>query len=166
MDFSLAGVSLQQGGEWLVLPAGQSLEAKTIGIPTEGWSEIAIADAKQFMIDTEKSFIREMVTFLKQDLGVRIPITASQINYHNPEIVAETCDYADIHAYWQHPRFPRRPWDPADWMIVNTPMEAMPDGDALLSRAPGGWSIVPSRCPNGISPTRMITQPVSSPSPH
>jgi hypothetical protein len=55
------------------------------------------------MADTEKGFIRELTDYLRKDLGVRVPITASQITYHGAEIVAETCDYADIHAYWEHP---------------------------------------------------------------
>ena len=69
-----------------------------------------------------------------------MPITASQITYHSAEIVAETCDYTDIHAYWQHPRFPVRPWDPVNWTIANTPMECVPDADALLNRAP--WRLL------------------------
>ena len=71
---------------------------------------------------------------------MRVPVTASQITYHGAEIVAETCDYADIHAYWQHPQFPGRPWDPANWTIRNTPMEQAPDADSLLSRAP--WRLL------------------------
>ena len=92
------------------------------------------------MADTEKGFIRELTGFLRKDLGVRVPITASQITYHGAEIVAETCDYADIHAYWQHPQFPGRPWDPVNWTIRNTPMEQAPDADSLLSRAP--WRLL------------------------
>jgi hypothetical protein len=140
VDFALAGLSLRPGGQWIVLPEGQSLETADVDIPVSGWSELAMADAQQFMVDVEKDFIREIIDFLKNDLGVRVPITASQINYHSPEIVAQTCDYADIHAYWQHPRFPRRPWDPVDWTIANTPMEASPGTDALLGRTP--WRLL------------------------
>lgn len=136
VPFTLAGVTLRAGGDWLVLPAGQSIEGHDVEIPLAGWSEPARRDVQQFMVDTEEAFIRELVAFLKHDLGVRVPITASQVNYHTPAIVAATCDYADIHAYWQHPRFPRKPWDPVDWMILNTPMERAPDADAVLARAP------------------------------
>ena len=140
VDFCLADVSLRRGGQSLVLPEGQSLEAGNVDIPAAGWSEIAMEDVRQFMVATEKAFIRDITGFLKNELGLRVPVTASQINYHSPEIVAETCDYADIHAYWQHPRFPRRPWDPVDWTIGNTPMECAPDADALLSRTP--WRLL------------------------
>jgi len=138
--FSLAGLTLSRGGDWIVMPAGQTIEAHTIEIPVAGWSEAAQRDAKRFMAETEEGFIREIVSFLKTDLGVRVPITASQITYHTPQIVAATCDFADIHAYWQHPRFPRRPWDPIDWTITNTPMERAPDADAMLARAP--WRLL------------------------
>ncbi|MCB1126598.1 MAG: carbohydrate binding domain-containing protein, partial [Verrucomicrobiae bacterium] len=140
VDFWLAGVSLRPGGEWIVLPEGQSLEAANIGIPVGGWAEPAQADVRRFMADTEAGFIREITDYLKHDLGVRVPVTASQITYHGAKIVADTCDYADIHAYWQHPRFPRRPWDAVDWNILNTPMEAAPGRDALLGRAP--WRLL------------------------
>jgi hypothetical protein len=138
--FSLAGVRLQEGGEFVVVPAGQSLEKGDVEIPASTWCEAARRDVGLFMADTEKGFIRELTDFLRKDLGVRVPITASQITYHGAEIVAETCDYADIHAYWQHPDFPGRPWDQANWTIRNTPMELAPDADSLLSRAP--WRLL------------------------
>ena len=140
VPFALAGFTLRRGGEWIVVPAGQTLEARTIEIPVRGWSEPAQRDVQWFMAETEETFIREIVEFLKKDLGVRVPITASQITYHTPAIVAATCDYADIHAYWQHPRFPRKPWDPIDWNMANTPMERSPDADAILARAP--WRLL------------------------
>lgn len=138
--FSLAAVSLQRGGRFIVVPDGQSLEQGNVEIPQSGWCEAARREAQQFMVDTEKGFIREVANFLKRDLGVRVPITASQITYHGAEIVAATCDYADIHAYWEHPHFPGRPWDPADWTIRNTPMELAPGTDSLLTRAP--WRLL------------------------
>jgi hypothetical protein len=139
-SFSLAGLRLQEGGEFIVVPAGQSLEKRDVEIPASTWCEAARRDARLFMADTEKGFIRELTDFLRKDLGVRVPITASQITYHGAEIVAETCDYADIHAYWQHPHFPGRPWDSSNWTIRNTPMELVPDADSLLSRAP--WRLL------------------------
>jgi hypothetical protein len=138
--FSLASLRLQQGGEFIVVPSGQSVEKGDVEIPASTWCEAARRDARKFMADTEEGFIRELMSFLKQDLGVRVPITASQITYHGAEIVADTCDYADIHAYWQHPHFPGRPWDPSNWTIRNTAMEEAPEADSLLSRAP--WRLL------------------------
>jgi hypothetical protein len=137
---AIAGLSLRQGGEWIVTPPGQTLESRSIDIPVAGWSEPAHRDVVRFMAETEEGFIRELIDYLKKDLGVRVPVTASQISYHPPRVVAATCDYADIHAYWEHPRFPRRQWDPADWEIKNTPMERAPGTDAILTRAP--WRLL------------------------
>lgn len=134
--WSLAGLKLQEGGELVVVPAGQSLEKRTVGIPVDGWARVALSDVRRFMADVETEFIRDMMQFLKKDLGVKVPITASQITYHGEDIVAATCDYVDIHSYWQHPSFPGKPWDPSNWRITNTPMELNPGSDALLSRAP------------------------------
>lgn len=139
-SLELAGVRLRPGGEWIVLPEGQSLESGNVDIPVRGWAEPAQEDVRRFMADTERNFIQEMMRFLKEELGVKAPRTASQITYHGPRLVAETCDYADVHAYWEHPRFPRRPWDPVDWFIPNTPMETAPGRDALTGRAP--WRLL------------------------
>lgn len=138
--FALAGLTLRRGGDWVVVPEGQGVEARSVEIPVAGWSERARADVMRFMTETERAFVQDIVDFLKKELHVRVPITASQITYHAPDIVAATCDYADIHAYWQHPRFPRKPWDPVDWNIRNTPMETAPEADAILSRAP--WRLI------------------------
>lgn len=132
--FTLAEVSLRRGAEPFHLAEGQTLEAHTVGIPVRGWPEAARADAHQFMVDTERTFLAGMVAFLKKDLGVRVPITDSQLTYNPPDVIAATCDYADIHSYWQHPHFPHKPWDPVDWTIKNTPMEAAPEG-SMIERA-------------------------------
>ena len=140
VDLALADVRLRRGGTLVVLPEGQTIERGNVELPLAGWVEEARRDVRQFMADTEKGFIREIIAYLKDDLGVRVPVTASQITYHGAEIVAETCDYADIHAYWQHPRFPGRPWDPNNWSIGNSPMARVPGRDALLRRCP--WRLL------------------------
>jgi hypothetical protein len=137
-DLWLADVRLRAGGTAFLVPPDQTLEARNIGLPP-GSSEPALADLQCFMVEVETGFIRDLVTFLKKDLGVRVPITASQINYHGAAVVAATCDYTDIHAYWQHPRFPGKPWDADNWTIGNTPMEREPANNVLFERA--SWRI-------------------------
>lgn len=134
-ELYLSQASLRRGGEWTIIPAGQSLEQGNLGIPIDGWSDKARNDVHQFMVETELAFIRDMMHFLKKDLGVRVPITASQVNYHGAKIAAATCDYIDIHSYWQPPYFPRRPWDKKDWVIGNSPLEAAEDFPRLLECA-------------------------------
>jgi len=135
VDLHLADVRLRTGGTQIVLPEGQSIEAGNVEIPVRGWVAEAAQDVRAFMVETEKDFIRDITTFLKEELGVKVPITASQITYHGAEIVAATCDYADVHGYWQHPNFPGTPWDRNNWFIQNTPMERVPGRDTVLDRA-------------------------------
>ena len=133
-DLWFAGVSLRHGGPARVLPDDQQLEARSISFPSPS-SLPAMADFKEFMVGVEEGFITDLMAFLKKDLGVKVPITASQITYHGAALVAATCDYTDIHAYWQHPHFPGRPWDPENWTIANTPMEREPVKNVLSEQA-------------------------------
>ena len=135
IDLYLADVRLRTGGTQIALPEGQSIEEGNVEIPAEGWVFEAGRDVRAFMVEVEKGFIRDITGYLKDELGVRVPITASQITYHGAEIVAETCDFADIHGYWQHPHFPNVPWDRDDWTIANSPMERVPGRDTMLDRA-------------------------------
>ncbi len=131
----IANLTLREGGIENPLREGESLEAANVDIPESGWPAGAMDDVKTFMVETEHGFIRDLVDFLKKDVGVKCPVTASQITYHTPSVLVDTCDYTDIHAYWQHPRFPGKPWDSRNWTIGNTPMEADPDRNCMFERA-------------------------------
>jgi hypothetical protein len=133
-DLWLAGVSLRRGGPERVIADDQQLEAQSISFPSPS-SAPAMADFKEFMVAVETGFITDLMAFLKKDLGVKVPITASQITYHGAPLVAATCDYTDIHAYWQHPHFPGKPWDSMNWTVANTPMEREPVKNCLSERA-------------------------------
>jgi hypothetical protein len=41
-------------------------------------------------------------------------------------------DFIDAHAYWQHPRFPGRPWDAGNWLIEQKPMTDHPEQATLF----------------------------------
>lgn len=125
------------------LAGNQSLEKGTIGVPDAGMPVAAHADMRRFLVETERSWILELKSFLQQDLGLKIPITATQVNYLNANVVSETCDYADVHNYWHHPLFPSgRDWNSEEWTVQNEPMEAFPmragwPANSLLPRT--GW---------------------------
>ena len=139
-----AAASLQEGARMKELPAGQSLAEASIGIPESGWPVQAHRDMKQFMVETEVAWTAELKAYLKQ-LGVKVPITASQINYHDQRVHDEVNDFVDLHNYWHHPMFPSGAnWSPERWTVQNEPMEARPTrsnwpANSLLMRL--GWRI-------------------------
>ncbi len=108
------------------LLAGQAPRAGTVPIPVEAGSR-QWADWLAFLAHTERAFAEEMRSFLKDELHVQAPIVCSQIDYGgliglNRE---QSMDFADSHAYWQHPDFAATGmWDPAKWTIRNSPMLA------------------------------------------
>ena len=56
----------------------------------------------EFLLDTERAYWTEMQRFLKDDLGVKAPISGTQLGFSSP-IVQSELDYIDDHAYWCHP---------------------------------------------------------------
>jgi hypothetical protein len=130
----LADVRLEKGGSFTELAPDQSIEAGNIEIPVSGWPEQAIADVHQFMVDTEVDFLKDMKAFLKDELGVKVPITGSQVKWHGPAVVAASCDYTDAHGYWSHPQFPPSGWNLKNWTVPNEPMERHPDSNGLMAR--------------------------------
>ncbi len=137
-----AAVALQNGASAKPLPANQSLTDRTIGIPESGWPVGAHRDMTRFMIDTEIEWTTRFKRFLTETLGVKVPITASQVNYHHPRVNRRVNDFVDMHNYWHHPMFPADSnWNPDRWTVGNDPMEADParsdwPAHSLLMRMP------------------------------
>jgi hypothetical protein len=122
-DFSLRNLTLRRGGS-LGLKPGESLEAGNVGIPARSPDSPRWLAWTRFLAETERNYTDGMRAFLKDELGVEAAIIDTQASYGG---VAGTYresfnDFVDMHAYWQHPRFPGRPWDRSNWNILNTPM--------------------------------------------
>ncbi|MFK7818297.1 MAG: hypothetical protein AB8G99_06245 [Planctomycetaceae bacterium] len=136
-------VRLNGGVESQELAADQSIEQGNVGIPVSGWPLPAINDLNRFMVDTERAWIVELKRFLTDELGVRVPITASQENYHAEGLLASTVDFIDLHNYWHHPTFPAgKNFNPTDYRTGNEPIESFPTRsgwptNSLLMRS--GW---------------------------
>ncbi|HLA86190.1 MAG TPA: carbohydrate binding domain-containing protein [Thermoguttaceae bacterium] len=116
----LALVSLRPGGT-LGPKEDETLEAETIPVVRHGRPGVVDAarrDFVDFLWDTESTYWRRMYRFLKTNLGVKSLVSGTQLSYSPPSIQARL-DYLDAHAYFEHPDFPGRPWDPADWTIGN-----------------------------------------------
>ena len=136
-----ADISLKPGGI-LGVRDGESLG--TIGAFRKAeFATRAVAaqrDWIRFLWDTEQRYWTGMARYLKDDLKARSLVVGTQLGYSPPGIQSQL-DVVDIHSYWQHPRFPGKPWDPNNWLIKNTSMAAAPDGGTLPrligARVPG-----------------------------
>ena len=89
----------------------------------------------RFLRDTEGAYWKGMRDYLHQDLGVRMPVTGTAVGYTTPHLAAETVDFVDSHAYWQHPRFPGRPWDRDNWIVRNDAMVNSPARSTIATLA-------------------------------
>jgi len=95
-------------------------------------TDARVADMSAFYIGIEEEFFAEMSRFLKQELGVRVPVVGTNWNIGPGDIIAQnTLDYIDNHAYWDHPNFPDIPWSASDWTVNNTAMVLATDGGAI-----------------------------------
>jgi hypothetical protein len=96
------------------------------------YSLARISDQSAFYIDLQKQYFADMRSFLRDSLGVRIPIVGTNWNVGPADLAAQsTMDYLDNHSYWDHPSFPGIPWSATNWYIGNTPMVTNTDGGTI-----------------------------------
>jgi hypothetical protein len=119
--FTLTAVELRPGGQ-VGLAAGESLKDKSVALFHENESRPRILDRMIFLAETEKAYFDGMRTFIKKDLGGGALVTGTIVFGPLGQYVQSDMDYIDSHAYWQHPRFPNKPWDPADWYVEQKAM--------------------------------------------
>lgn len=82
-----------------------------------------VKDMSEFYINLERNYFKEMIKFLKDTLGVKVPIVGTNWNVGPADLASMSdADYVDNHAYWDHPQFPAEPWSNTNWFINNTPM--------------------------------------------
>jgi len=113
------GEGLEQGVPWV---SRRELSARTAAFRR---------DVVLFLRDTEAAYWRGMRDYLHGELGVKASVTGTAVGYTTPQIAAETADFVDSHAYWQHPRFPGRPWDPENWFVRQIAMVDHPDAATI-----------------------------------
>jgi hypothetical protein len=122
-------VSLRPGG-LVGLGENERIEDDTVAVLRHGRSSMTEAtrrDFVDFLWDTEQAYWQGMHRFLKDELGVKSPVSGTQLSYSPTSIQAEL-DYIDAHAYWNHPDFPGRPWDANNWTVTNTALVNHPGG--------------------------------------
>jgi len=119
----LANVSFKSGGSIGKLPGGQTLEAKNIdsNLRSEGYTNGRNLDWADFLRSIESAYWLDMKNYIKTDLKFTGLVTGTAI-MNSPPSAQKQMDFADAHAYWQHPQFPGADWDPVNWKIDNVSM--------------------------------------------
>lgn len=86
------------------------------------FSTARFADEARFYYDVEGRYIETMTSYLKDTLGLKIPVTFTNNYYGLTSIASQArADFMDAHAYWDHPHFPNG-WSDVDYVMKNTPM--------------------------------------------
>ena len=130
----LADVELRPGGRE-GLRQGESLEAGKVAVFAETETEARTLDRWRFLAETEKAYFDGMYGFIKAELGCKALVTGTIVFGPLGLYGQSGMDYIDGHAYWQHPRFPGRPWDPGNWTVEQKAMVDHPDESPLFRLA-------------------------------
>ena len=116
----------------------ESLEA--LNIKRNDYTDLAgftinrTKDISEFYIKIEDDYFAEMRNYLKNTLGVKVPIVGTNWNIGTQDLIVQSkMDYLDNHAYWDHPSFPNIPWSSTDWVISNTSMTKSADNSTITS---------------------------------
>lgn len=109
------------------LPEGQSLDAGNVTFPLapdQGSirTPAVVTDLVDCLYDIDRRYFDAMRDYLKRELGCIHPVKGTQVNQYSSYFSQAKYDYLDAHGYWQHPHFPRKPWDQVDWSVGNSPM--------------------------------------------
>lgn len=118
----------QQWNAWIAANASGK-PVKDIFSIIDGYDDKTSVEQKRlfwsFMIDTEMAYAEDLIGFVRNDLKARSLIADSQASYSGIAGIfreASFSDFIDMHAYWEHPRFPNESWSSTDWLIRNSSM--------------------------------------------
>ena len=135
-DVEFAGASLRTGNP--PFEPGEGVRSiASLPLPVDVWPAQAWGDFRGFLIETERDYVTRLKRVVVRDLGVKSLVIDTQASYGGVwglHREATLSDYIDMHAYWQHPQFPGKPWDGNNWRIPNTSMVAAPVGRSTFER--------------------------------
>lgn len=119
----LADVSFKSGGVIGKLPVGEILAAKNISnnLRSESYTLKRNKDWAAFLRELETAYWADMKNHIKTTLGFSGLVTGTAI-MNTPPSAQKQMDFADAHAYWQHPVFPTADWDAVNWTVENQSM--------------------------------------------
>ncbi len=129
--FTLARVELRPGGQ-IALAQGESVAEGTVALFRDHESRPRLLDRLVFLAETEKAYFDGMRNFIRNDLGCQALVTGTIVFGPLGQYAQSDMDFIDSHAYWQHPRFPGRPWDAGNWIVEQRPMTDHPEQATLF----------------------------------
>jgi hypothetical protein len=117
----ITNVQLRSGGQ-TGLMADEFIETGTVRLFVNAEVKERTIDELRFLVKTEKAYFDDMRIFIKNNLGCQALVTGTIVFGPLGLYTQSDMDFVDSHAYWQHPAFPGKPWDPANWYIQQKPM--------------------------------------------
>lgn len=133
-DFWLDSVSVHEFGG-VGLEEDESLSGNSIKrvkyAELGKYSMARVADNANFYFDLEGDYIEEMSNYLKDELGLKAPVTFTNNYYGLASIYSQSrADYIDTHYYWDHPNYPNG-WSNTDFTLQNKAMVKNPKGSTI-----------------------------------
>jgi len=133
---SVAGASVREEPV-AGLRAGERPSAGTVAPLSRAGLALRTVPAQRdwvaFLMDNERQFFADAFRFLREELRVRALLIGTQGD-RSPAVAQAGSDITSMHAYWAHPSFPERPWDPDHWFSRNRSMVSARDEWHTLNR--------------------------------
>lgn len=129
--FTLGHVELRPGGQ-VPLVDSELLDRRNVSLFLDNESRPRILDRMMFLAETEKAYFDDMRDFIRNDLGCQALVTGTIVFGPLGQYAQSDMDFIDSHAYWQHPSFPGRPWDPGNWIVEQRAMTDHPEQATLF----------------------------------
>ena len=153
----LANVEFRPGGQ-VVLQEGESIEAGNINLFADNETSARTLDRMCFLAETEKAYFDDMRNFIKNELGCKALVTGTIVFGPLGLYAQSDMDFIDTHAYWQHPRFPGKPWDRNNWFVEQKAMTDHPSEATLFSLAAKRLAGKPITCTEYNHPAPLDSQ--------
>ena len=100
----------------------ESLTKGNVALFAESETTARTRDRMRFLAETEKAYFDSMRTYVRKDLKCGALVTGTIVFGPLGLWTQSDMDFVDGHAYWHHPHFPGRPWDPGNWTVNQTAM--------------------------------------------
>ena len=127
----IADLKVRPGSAGVEIPAGAAPSLGTVDLPSYGFDPRG-ADWLDFLLETETAYTREMTDYVRKDLGfAQASVIDTQGQWGGLTSLRREAgsSYTDSHAYWNHPTFLGKDWDPVNYRVDRKPMvSALYDG--------------------------------------